>query len=143
MKTFLFSAVLLLTCSSQASYQFLNVQAEYECMTNHVFLTTAEGKYLNYTPSTTVVYKPAADDNQNLVIGNQGYIVWVRQLTETEVGLTLMKDINGEMRTIKDINMGSNPVSTVDLDFPIFNPGGEGSAHCKITLRSSLGQVYP
>ncbi len=142
MKSLIILAMTFIAATSQAGYKFLDITAEYECTTDHVFLKTSKGDYLNFKPSVDVVYKPAAEENQNLVIGDYGYLVWVRQLSETEVGLTIFKTIDGQYREIEEVNMGSAPVSSVDREFPLFNSGGEGSAKCKITLKSSPSKKF-
>lgn len=127
--------------SSHAGIKWLDISARYTCETNHVFLRTAEGDYLNFTPNTTVVYAPEESKNQNLVIGNYGYVIWIRQLSDTEMGFTLMKNIKGELKTTDTISFSDNKAS-IEMDFPLNNSGGEGSAHCKIELSSKPSNKF-
>ncbi|MDG0817085.1 hypothetical protein [Bdellovibrio svalbardensis] len=136
MKTLIMMALTFVAVTSHAGYKFMDISAEYECQTSSVYLYSSTGKVISIEPSSKVIYKPAASENQNLVIGNHSYLVWVRQLNETDVGLSILKSsVDAAYKEINVINMGSGSEASVDLDFPINNTAGEGSAKCHITLR--------
>lgn len=142
MKALLALTFLLGTGVARADVKWLDISVRYTCQTSQVFLKTAEGKPLNFKPNTTVVYAPEDSQNQNLVIGDYGYVIWIRQMSDTAMGFTLMKTVDGELTTGQDVVFESNQAST-EMDFPINNAGGEGSAHCKIEMSSKPSTRFP
>lgn len=135
MKALLALTILLTAVSAHAGVKWLDISARYTCDTNHVFLKTAEGLPLNFKPNEQVIYQPEESKNQNLVIGNYGYLIWIRQLSDTEMGFTIMKNIMGELKEIQTLSFAGSSAST-EMDFPLNNSAGEGSAHCRIELSS-------
>ena len=142
MKALLALTFLLGTGVARADVKWLDISARYTCQTNQVFLKTAEGEPLNFEPNTTVVYAPDDSQNQNLVIGNYGYVIWIRQMSDTAMGFTLMKNVDGDLKTGQDVVFDSNQAS-LEMDFPLNNSAGEGSAHCKIELSSKPSTRFP
>lgn len=141
MKALLALTILLTAVSAHAGVKWLDISAQYTCETNHVFLKTAEGLPLNFKPNEKVIYQPESSKNQNLVIGNYGYIIWIRQLSDTEMGFTILKNINGEMKQDQTLSFASSQAST-EMDFPLNNSAGEGSARCKIELSSKPSDKF-